>query len=216
MSARAAASLPLFERSLAIYEQTFGPNHTFVASVLMSMAQAQTDTGSADAAIKSLERAYRIDRDAYGPQYLNTVIAEDALGRARLAAGDAAGAERDYRDALSQFHGPLEGHIYAEASRGGLGQALTAEKRFAEAEPLLLEAYQRLAGSFGAADFRTEGAAIDLARCLAAEGRAEDAKNLLATTRRAIEGAGAPSPSASKQLERLHAAETELHLASSS
>ncbi len=212
MSGHASESLPLFARALAIYEQTFGPSHTYVASVLMSMAQAQTDTGSADAAIKSLERAYRIDRDTYGPQFLNTVIAEDALGRARLAAGDAAGAERDYRDALAQFSGPLAGHIYAEASRGGLGQALTAEKRFAEAEPLLLEAYEKLAGTFGAADFRAEGAAIDLARCLAGEGRREDAENLLATTRRAIEGAGTPSPSASKQLDRLQAAESELQL----
>lgn len=215
MSDRAAESLPLFQRALAIYEKAVGPEHSYVAAVLTSMAQAETDSGSADAAIASLERAYRIDSATLGPQHLNTLIAENSLARARLAAGDAAGAERDFRDALAKYSGPLAEHVYAEASRQGLGDALAAERRFAEAEPALRQAYETIERHFGAGDFRTGNAAISLAKCLDAEGRGADAQALLATTRAAIE-AGASTPSASKLLDRVKAAQAALHLTAAS
>jgi eukaryotic-like serine/threonine-protein kinase len=210
LSGRPGESLPLFQRALRIYEKTLGPNHTWVASTLISMAQAQTRTGDAASAIASLERAYRIDRETLGDQHLNTVIAEDALGQARLAAGDATGAERDFRDALAHYTGPLAGHIYAESARNGLGQALTAQGRFADAEPLLRQAHDTLEHAFGPADFRVEATAIDLAKCLAGEGRREEAETLLTTTRQAIEKGAGKSTSVTKQLDRLQAAETAL------
>lgn len=209
MSGQAAESIPLFQRSLAIYETVRGPRHTAVASVLTSLAQAQTDTGSADAAIASLERAYAIDLEVRGPQHLNTAIAEMALGRARLVTNDAAGAERDFRDSLAKYSGPIAGHIFAEASRQGLGEALTAQKRYAEAEPPLRQAYETLLHAFGAADFRVEGAAISLAQCLAGEAKNAEAQHLLDTTRVAIEGV-VPTPGTARQLDRLKAAQASL------
>jgi serine/threonine-protein kinase len=211
MSGQPAESLALFQRALAIYETVRGPRHTAVASVLTSLAQAQTDTGSADAAIASLERAYKIDLEVRGPQHVNTAIAETALGRARLMSGDAVGAERDFRDSLAKYSGPIAGHIFAEAARQGLGEALTAQRRYAEAEPLLRQAYEALLRVFGAADFRVEGAAISLAQCLAGEAKNADAQHLLDTTRVAIEGV-ASTPATAKQLDRLKAAQASLAL----
>jgi len=209
MAGQQAESIPLFERALAIYEQTLGAEHSAVASVLTSLAQAQTDTGAGAAAISSLERAYRIDLQVRGPQHINTAIAETALGRARFATHDAIGAEHDFRDALAKYSGPIEGHIFAEAARQGLGEALAAQHRYADAEPVLRQAYERLLHAFGAGDFRVEGAAIALAQCLAAEAKVADAQNLLETTRIAIEAIPATS-STTKQLDRLHAAEESL------
>ena len=211
MAGRQSESIPLFQRALAIYEQTLGAEHSSVASVLTSLAQAQTDTGSGVAAIASLERAYRIDLQVRGPHHINTAIAETGLGRARLATSDATGAEQDFRDALAKYSGPIEGHIFAEASRQGLGEALTAQHRYAEAEPLLRQAYDTLLHAFGPGDFRVEGAAIALASCLAAEAKVADAQNLLKTTRLAIEAIPV-TPSTTKQLDRLKAAEESLRI----
>jgi serine/threonine protein kinase/tetratricopeptide (TPR) repeat protein len=209
MAGRQTESIPLFQHALAIYEQTLGAEHSAVASVLTSLAQAQTETGSGVAAIASLERAYRIDLEVRGPHHINTAIAETALGRARFATNDATGAEHDFRDALAKYSGPIEGHIFAEASRQGLGEALTAQHRYADAEPLLRQAYETLLHAFGAGDFRVESAAIALARCLAAEAKVADAQNLLKTTRIAIEAIPVTS-STTKQLDRLKAAEESL------
>ena len=209
MAGQQAESIPLFQRALAIYEQTLGAEHSAVASVLTSLAQAQTDTGAGAAAISSLERAYRIDLQVRGPEHINTAIAETALGRARFATHDAVGAERDFRDALAKYSGPIEGHIFAEAARQGLGEALAAQHRYADAEPVLRQAYETLLHAFGAGDFRVEGAAIALAQCLAAEAKVADARRLLKTTRIAVEAIPATSSTA-KQLDRLHAAEESL------
>ena len=209
MAGQQAESIPLFQRALAIYEQTLGAEHSAVASVLTSLAQAQTDTGAGAAAISSLERAYRIDLQVRGPEHINTAIAETALGRARFATHDAIGAERDFRDALAKYSGPIEGHIFAEAARQGLGEALAAQHRYADAEPVLRQAYETLLHAFGAGDFRVEGAAIALAQCLAAEAKVADARSLLETTRIAIEAIPATS-STTKQLDRLKAAEESL------
>jgi serine/threonine protein kinase/tetratricopeptide (TPR) repeat protein len=211
MAGQQTESIPLFQRALAIYEQTLGAQHSAVASVLTSLAQAQTQTGSGVAAIASLERAYRIDLQVRGPQHINTAIAETALGRARFATNDATGAEHDFRDALAKYSGPIEGHIFAEASRQGLGEALTAQHRYAEAEPLLRQAYETLLHAFGAGDFRVESAAIALAKCLAAEAKVADAQNLLKTIRIAIEAIPVTS-STTKQLDRLKAAEESLRV----
>jgi serine/threonine-protein kinase len=211
MAGQPAESIPLFERALAIYEVVRGPRHSSVASVLTSLAQAQTETGSAADAIASLDRAYRIDLEVRGPQHLNTAIAETALAHARLVTNDAVGAERDFRDALAKYSGPIAGHIFAEATRQGLGEALSAQHRNAEAEPLLRQAHQTLLRTFGAADFRVEGAAIALAQCLAAEAKHAEAQQLLDATRAAIEGV-ASTPSTAQQLARLKTAQASLRL----
>lgn len=209
MQGRAADSVPLFQQALALYEQALGPDSSQVAISLIGLAQAQTDAGAPTAAIANLERSYAIYAKTRGPGHLNALVAQIALGRARLSTGDAIGAGRDFRDALGKFTGPLEHHIYAESARQGLGEALAAQHRYADAEPLLERAHATLAGKFGIGDFRSVGAAIALAPVLAAAGKMPAAQQLLAQARQAVQ-ALPPQPSAAKQLARLQAAENQL------
>lgn len=195
----------MFKQALALYENAVGPDHSYVATALTGLAQAQTAAGDAGSATTNLQRAYAIYAAKLGPNHLFALVAEMALAHARLVAGDAAGAEHDYRDALSRFSGPLEHHIYAESARQGLGEALAAEHRFADAEPLLRQADATLDHAFGAADFRTITAAIALAKLLSDEGRAADARKLIEDSRKAVEAAP-PNPSTVHQLDQLKAA----------
>ncbi len=206
---RYAQSIPLLQQALAIYERVDGPDHSHVAVVLTSLGQVQIRAGLARDAVTSLERAYRIYLQTLGPQHLYTAVGETALGQARLEAGDAAGAETTLRDALAKYSGANADHIFAESARQSLGESLVAQQRYAEGRPLLGQAYARLVKEFGAADFRSTGAAIALAGCLQSEHQTGQAAALLASVRQAL--AAAPStPKHASQLAKLIAAESRL------
>lgn len=176
---------------------------------MTSLGQVQIRAGLARDAVTGLERAYRIYLQTLGAQHLYTAVGETALGQALLEAGDAAGAETTFRDALEKYSGANADHIYAESARQGLGESVVAQQRYAEGEPLLRQAYARLVKEFGATDFRSTGAAIALAGCLVAEQHSGDAAALLASARLAL--AAAPSaPKRVSQFAKLAAAESRL------
>ena len=86
---------------------------------------------------------------------------------------------------------------------------MTAQHRYAEAEPLLRQSLAALTAKFGAASDHTESAAIALASCLAGERRFDEAAAVLATTRRAVEIAP-PTPVRSRELDTLTAADARV------
>ena len=152
-----------------------------------------------------LERAYRIYLDTLGPKHLFTAVGETALAQAKLETGDASGAEATFRDALAKYANANPDHVYVEAVRKGLGEALLAQHRQLEAEPLLRLAYTHVSAKFGGADQRSVGIAITLAKCLHAMDREREADELLQATRHEVER-GADTPTRTRNLEKLKAA----------
>ncbi len=201
-----ADSLPWLREALAIYERVNGPQHSRVATALTTLAQAQLRTGARAEAIANLERAYRIYLDTLGTKHLYTAVGETALAQAKLETGDASGAEAAFRDTLAKYADANPDHIYAEAARRGLGEALLAQRRYAEAAPLLRPAYTRVAAKFGPADQRSVQAAIPYAACLRALRRDADAAALLRSSRTAVETTP-DTPVRKRLLDRLDAAE---------
>ncbi len=205
-SGREADSLPWLREALAIYERVDGPRHSRVATALTTLGQAQLRTGAGGEAIANLERAYRIYLDTLGPKHLYTAVGETALAQAKLETGDATGAEGSFRDALAKYADANPDHVYAEATRKGLGEALIAQRRFDEAETTLKIAYARVSAKFGAGDPRSVQVVLPLVACLRAQRRDADAVSLLESTRSAIE-AGADTPSRARLLEKVRAAQ---------
>jgi serine/threonine-protein kinase len=208
-SGRVEDSLPWLQQALATYERVDGPTHSRVATALTTLAQAQMKTGAKDEAIANLERAYRIYLDTLGPKHLFTAVGETALAQAKLEAGDALGAEAAFRDALAKYAAANPDHIYADAVRKGLGEALTAQRRYAEAESMLRLAHEHVSAKYGIADYRSEGTAIALAQCLHGAGRTSEASTLLAGTRKALESTP-DTPTRTRNLDKLKAAEDAL------
>ncbi|MEP6881117.1 MAG: tetratricopeptide repeat protein, partial [Dokdonella sp.] len=154
---------------------------------LTGLGQALGAEGSHDQAIAALMRAEQIDVQALGPMHTFTLVAKIALADARLSAGDASGAETGFRQSLDAFSKIGDGkHIYAEAARLGLGKALAAEHRCAEAEPSLVEARSRFGSEFGADDRRTIESATFLIHCMAEQGRKKQAKELFQASEQAL------------------------------
>src|SRR5215471_18048277 len=67
-------------------------------------------------------------------------------------------------------------HFLSAVAHGALGECLTSQKRFAEAEPLLLDSYQTLKNSQGTDNPRTQIARQRLVALYEACGRADKAE----------------------------------------
>jgi CHAT domain-containing protein len=62
-------ALRLYQRSLAITEKTYGPNHPEVASTLCNIADTYCDKGDYTAALRPAERSLKIREKALGPNH---------------------------------------------------------------------------------------------------------------------------------------------------
>jgi serine/threonine-protein kinase len=97
-------------------------------------------------------------------------------GRARLALGDAAAAERHLREAVALRRAILPpGHWLIANTESLLGECLAARGRHGEAERLLTASYERLLADRGPDHERTRDARVRLAQFYRARGRPADA-----------------------------------------
>lgn len=181
------AAIPVFRECVELYEQNYGRDHSYVAVALTGLGQTLGASGDPQAAIAALRQAKEIYEKTLGPQHVYTAVSITALADVQLAAGDAKGSEHDYRAALATFAQIGDGrHIYAEAAHLGLGKALSAQHRFAEAEPPLRAALARLSSEFGANDRRAIESAAELVHCLLGQGKREEAGRLLENAEHAL------------------------------
>ncbi len=72
---------PLLERALAIDEETFGPEHPYVAIRLSNLALVRLDFGEHEEARPLLERALGIATKRLGPDHPDTVLYRNNLVR---------------------------------------------------------------------------------------------------------------------------------------
>jgi serine/threonine protein kinase/tetratricopeptide (TPR) repeat protein len=145
----------LFREALAIHRRALGENHPNVAFALNGLSHVLVDEGRLDEAAASLEHALTVARGAYGPDHQLVGIYTLNLASVQLARNDAAAAEPLAREGLrirSLAPGlvPNRRRMFIEDdwSIGGaksvLGASLVSLRRYAEAEGVLLEAFQEL------------------------------------------------------------------------
>jgi serine/threonine-protein kinase len=90
--------------------------------------------------------------------------------------GDLQRGEEYLRNALAVRAKALKpGHTATAASQGLVGECLTAQKRFEEAEPLLLESHTAIEKALSARDPRTQSARERLVKLYEAWGKPEAA-----------------------------------------
>src|SRR5262249_35535855 len=110
-----------------------------------------------------------------GERSLGFANATMHVGYAELRLGQYVQAEQTLRDALSVLKGLTAAAAPAPRTRVHIGEALAGQKRFAEAESLLLPEYRRLAGATGLHGNVRGWAAGGLVRLYEAWGRPADA-----------------------------------------
>jgi hypothetical protein len=134
--------VPLFEQALAKRKEKLGPDHPHTLITMNNLAAAYQDAGRLAEAVPLFEQALAKQREKLGPHHPHTLISMNNLAAAYLKNGDSAEAERILRDclALRQQKQPDAWMTFDTQFR--LGSSLLGQKKYAEAEPLLLAGYE--------------------------------------------------------------------------
>jgi len=90
----------LYEKALAIVENTFGPDHPDVARLANNLGNVLADVGDLEGAKKLYERALRIDEKVYDTDHPNVATDVNNLGTILHDIGDLMGAKKLYERAL--------------------------------------------------------------------------------------------------------------------
>ncbi len=145
-----AAAEPLFREALALQRRLFGGEHPAVEDSLNNIGVVLHEKGDLEGAEARIRESVEMSRRLKGDTHPEVGLRLINLARVLLTKGDPAAAEPVIREALEIYRGAERGRrreIYAE---GVLGAVLAGQGRYAEAEPLILEAHRQLVELQGA------------------------------------------------------------------
>lgn len=155
-------------RAESIFRDLTDPASLWVGDNLRNQAAFFYAQGGYDEAIRKVDEALRIYRESFGTHYDNYPTALDIKGLALVKRGQLDDGEKLLREALLMRQQALPAdHFWVALAKGALGECLSIEKCYSEAEPLLRESYESLRASQGTENPRTKMAQqrlVDLQR----------------------------------------------------
>jgi tetratricopeptide (TPR) repeat protein len=156
----------LLDEILAMRRKHLGDDHTTVARTLANIGTVKLVVKDYPAAITSLSEAIARLRPTLGPANGELVNPLLSLGDALNGVGSPDLAEKRYREALNigLKAYPADDHPEIARGRRQLGNLLVADKRFAEAEPLLLAAGAAREKRLGRDHATTKAVTADIVR----------------------------------------------------
>ena len=133
---------PLFSQTLAVSRRVLGPEHPETLEALADFAAMYQHQGKYAAAETFAAQVLEGRRHALSAEHPDTMAAAADLALAYISQGKFAQSEPLARQAL-QFHRKKQpGDWQRFRAESLLGASLAGQKKFAEAEPLLLDGYQ--------------------------------------------------------------------------
>jgi tetratricopeptide (TPR) repeat protein len=142
---RTADAEPLLVEAVRGCEKAFGSDHPDALRAVQLLGEANHWLGRYDRAEPLLARALARRDAVIGANHVETLIAVVTLARLYDATGREAAAVPLWRRAVAGFAGQEPRDFYAYEARCRDGEILLAEKKYAEAEPLLRNGYEGLA-----------------------------------------------------------------------
>jgi CHAT domain-containing protein len=136
-----AEAIPLAQRSLAIYEKTFGPHHRDVSASLNNLALLYTDQGNDAEAEPLYQRSLAIIEKVLGPDHPAVAATLNNIAALEARRGRLADAEPLFKRALAIREKALgRDHADVGVSLNNLATLYVRQGRPADAEPLLTRA----------------------------------------------------------------------------
>ncbi len=141
------ASIPLFERSIAIWDETLGPNHPLLSTGYYGLGGAYQDQQNWPKAEKALLASNALDKASLPPDHPYVADGLVSIGQVRNGAGHYAEAEVALREAIAvrQMRDDTSEEDIA-AAEAALGYSLLRQRRAGEAIPFLQRALEHLEG----------------------------------------------------------------------
>ena len=145
----------------AIYRKLLGDSHLWLGDNLRLQANTFYQQNKLEQAQSKVKETLRIYRTNTSAQYINYPTALTIEGLILNKMGKSVEAEKALREAVKirEANLPKE-HFLTALAKSALGECLTTQKRFEEAEPLLLESYENLKNSQGSDNPRTKTARL--------------------------------------------------------
>jgi len=144
------AAEALLRESLAMSRRLYGDLHPEVAASLGNLANVARLRGDYAVASARLAEVVEMDRRLLGPDHLEVAHDLNALGDSLRLGGDARRAEEVLRESLAiQARALPRDHWQIASTRTMVALCLVDQRRFAEAERLMLEAYPIVEKEFG-------------------------------------------------------------------
>jgi tetratricopeptide (TPR) repeat protein len=147
----------LLQQSEALYREVFGGEGNYsVGAIKMNLGQLYFLNGDYGRAEDEDRKALEILRKYLGSEHSYTAAAAATLGLALTREGKAVEGETYLREALAIRKKILpQGDVSIPNAASALGECLTMQKCYAEAEPLLTDSYSELKLKLGDRDKRT-------------------------------------------------------------
>ena len=143
-----------------LYRKLFDPHHIVIYDNLRLQAQVSYLAGRYPEALATINQVLENYRQNSNPKYISFATAMTVQGLILNKLGRSDEAERALREAVKLRAENLpDRHFMAALSKGALGELLTTQKHFAEAEVLLLDSYEGLKSSQSADSPRIKTAA---------------------------------------------------------
>jgi tetratricopeptide (TPR) repeat protein len=134
-------ALPLYEQTLAIRKEKLPPDHPHTLASMINLAGAYQQVNQFDKAVLLFEQALAKFKKL-GPDHPSTLAVMDKLAKAYQKKGDYAQAEKVLRECLT-FRQQKEPDGWMRfLTQSELGGCLLGQKKYADAEPLLLAGYE--------------------------------------------------------------------------
>lgn len=169
-------SLEDLREAETIYRKLFTDASLLLGDNMRLQAQALFSEGNHAEAELKINETLKIYRAATSEKFINYATALMVQGLIYGQTGRAVEAEKLLREAVRiRSENVPETHFLRAAANGALGEFLTSQKRFPEAEPFLLESHESLKKSQAALSPRMKLAIQRLAKLYEAWGKPEQA-----------------------------------------
>ncbi len=134
----------------AIFRKLLSPSHLWLGDNLRNQAISSYEQGNFVDARKKDDEALKIYLESFGPKYDNYPTALITEGLILNKMGQSSEGEAILRNALQlRIESLPRDHFWVALAKDALGECLTTEGRYAEAEPLLLTGYSDLKTRLG-------------------------------------------------------------------
>jgi tetratricopeptide (TPR) repeat protein len=141
----------------AIFRKLLVPSNLWSGDNLRNQAISYYQQGRYAESLSKVTETLKIYRESFGPYYDNYPTALIINGLILAKTGQPEEGETILREAVKIRTDLLpKGHYWVALANSALGECLTIEKRYNEAEPLLLASYESLKSSQGASNPRTQ------------------------------------------------------------